>query len=377
MKDVYDTILRDFREYGQGVKGYDRTRMSVFLGMLGVPEAEIGELLAKFDLTAAGDELDFEAFVTWLFDGVDAGYVCNTADLAPKLLEELQSCPDALEHVMYVQPSGTTDADAAEALHKLIGGSRQSRIGVIGSLHYDFPGIRYAAEGPKGVESLVQAAAQGMMRNGKPCRVVCGGSYGGPQRSFAEACEEYASRPLAMVHVIPNTEEALADLKGIIWDGSAPRRRKCRWKLAFVGLNWSRRNCILASLNGNYVMCAGGPGTHTELSELRAKGAGLLPLVCSGGLCEGVEFDQKNVRGMTEALRQAPPEGVPEESWRIMLGEGAATSFERYCASVSEVFGALQFRSSAEPKNRWPMDEKELREWTTYRTSAVFVSAPS
>merc|ERR1719506_3635652 len=134
-----------------------------------------------------------------------------------------------------------------------------------------------------------------------------------------------------MVHVIPNTEEALADLKGIIWDGSAPRRRKCRWKLAFVGLNWSRRNCILASLNGNYVMCAGGPGTHTELSELRSKGAGLLPLVCSGGLCEGVEFEQKNVRGMTEALRQSPPEGVPEESWRIMLGEGAATSFEKYC----------------------------------------------
>merc|ERR1711862_117614 len=96
-------------------------------------------------------------------------------------------------------------------------------------------------------------------------------------------------------------------LQGIDWhpSGSGPKKARTRqgdWVLAFVGSSWSRRNCILASLNGNYAMCAGGPGTHTELCELRYRGAGLLPLVRTGGLCEGMKFGDKSAEGMIDAL---------------------------------------------------------------------------
>lgn len=381
---VQESVLQIFQQrFGNASQGLKASRVAGLFKALGVSEVEARSLLATFGLASEDDEIDFDAIVNWIFDDVvpDTGNASvNVADLAPQLADAVANCGDALAHVMYVQSADTSDRDAAEKLHMLIGGTRQSRIGVIGSISYDFPGIRYKAHGPEAVERIVQAAAEAVVTKGVPTRVVCGGSYAGPQKTFAEVCEAHAWRPLTMVHVIPNKDSALKDLKGILWDGNQPRQRKCRWRIAFVGSNFSRRNCILASLNGNYVMCGGGPGTHTELCELRYNGAGLLPLVRTGGLAEGAEFGEKkekNTRGMVDALRRSPPCGVPEEQWKRMLGDGEP-SLEEYCSAVKQVFGALRFRNTLEPSNRWPMDAKERKEWDdTKQKSPDFDKAKS
>jgi predicted Rossmann-fold nucleotide-binding protein len=380
---LLQTVLAAFRRYGNGPEqGLPKSRVAKFLKELGLSDEESRLMLRTLGLIAEEDEIDFDAIVNWVFDGININEAdqasANINDLGPRMKEQIMSCGDARAHIMYIQQANVEDEDAAEFLHMLIGGSRQSRIGVIGSISYDFPGNRYKAEGPEGVERIVRAAAETVVKQGKPTRVVCGGSYAGPQGTFGEVCDKYANLPVTMVHVLPNVDNdaALKDLKGILWDGDKPRVRKCRWRIAFVGSSIARRNCILASLNGNYIMCAGGPGTYTELCELRCLDAGLLPLVCSGGLAEGAAFGDKNANGMAEALQKTPPQGVTKESWDMMLGDGQV-SFDQYLSAVEDVFGSLRFRGTSTPNNRWPMTEAERQAWEKTKQSTIFDAAKS
>ena len=89
--------------------------------------------------------------------------------------------------------------------------------------------------------------------------------------------------------------------------------------MIFAGDGWTQRNLIIAGLTSQNVVCAGGPGTITEVSGARENGSGLIPLHHTGGATEGQAFGDRSLRGITKLK---PPEGVAIEDWRVLLGQG-------------------------------------------------------
>merc|ERR1712216_180410 len=107
----------------------------------------------------------------------------------------------------------------------------------------------------------------------------------GPQGDF---CTAFGAVGKPVVHIIPCCASACSDLKNVLYDGDDLRKRKGPWFLVFAGSSFSARNLVLASLAPQYVVVGGGPGTWLEVSWIRRQRAGLIPLVHSGGLVEGI-----------------------------------------------------------------------------------------
>jgi len=229
----------------------------------------------------------------------------------------LERCDGASARVAHVVPIDATVDQAVEALDAALG-ERHARLGMLGMTSYRFPPQLYRSGGAKATELICEAASEASSAGGWS-HILMGGSWGGPQRTFAEAFEPTSS---TVVHVLPNTGEAIVDLIYLMFDDAMEESqpRKTTSQFVFVGGSYRARNCVLATLCAQVFIVGGGPGTHLEVMAARATGAGLLPLVRSGGLAEGMDFNGRNLRGLVEALSDVPPPDVPLDSWKVILG---------------------------------------------------------
>jgi predicted Rossmann-fold nucleotide-binding protein len=261
---------------------------------------------------------------------------------------------------------------------------RSSRLGLLGSISYQFPGLLYSDGGPELVREIVQTAGSSLAAQGAGSfsTLVIGGSMGdSPQDTFATCC---SSGGMAVVHILPCCRDAEGDLAKVLFldkERSIPRQR-ANWYVCLVGSGWSERNVALAYLARQYVVAGGGPGTLLEVLMVRSYGSGLLPLVRTGGLAEGVEFRGQGLVGMRAALQ--PPAGVDPASWAVMLGGGgheegtaveaapavpmagaaaaraAVVSPSDYLSAVKTVFGSVS--AGSEKVNHWELDST-TNEW--------------
>jgi len=280
------------------------------------------------------------------------------------------------------------DAVAAQQLSTLLPGSPASRLAVLGSISYSFPPIAYKAAGPAATREICETAARAA--TGAWSQVLMGGTWDGPQRSFAEI---FGQKGLSAVHVLPNSPQGKADLQHLLFeegDLEAPllKKRHGPISLAFVGQGFSKRNCILAGLCPQAVFVGGGPGTYTEVMAARKAGVGLLPLVRGGGLIEGIEFEGKHVRGIGEALRASPAPGMSPKHWHTILGldacggkadsSEAPCSLKEYLAAIDGGFQELQaLHDGSLPPNTWPLTGEELVWWQNFKESTLSKSAAS
>eukprot|EP00930_Biecheleria_cincta_P029867 TRINITY_DN20725_c0_g1_i1.p1 TRINITY_DN20725_c0_g1~~TRINITY_DN20725_c0_g1_i1.p1 ORF type:complete len:313 (-),score=61.59 TRINITY_DN20725_c0_g1_i1:289-1227(-) len=310
----------------------------------------------------------------------------------PALRALIEKCDGAADHIIYVQQAEKADLEAAQELSALVG-SHKSRLAVLGSISYEFAPVAYKSVGPSATQAICEAAARAVASTGVWSHVLMGGSWDGPQRTFAQFFEEAGG---TAVHVLPNSSKGSSDLRNLLFvDGDVskpPRERVGKFCLAFVGHGFSRRNCILAGLCQQAFIVAGGPGTHTEVLAARSAGVGLLPLVRSGGLVEGIDFGGRNLQGISEALCQTPPPNVPLREWNIALGKDPASSieggsemegmpsctFEEYLSAVEEGLKGLQsVDEGSVPPNLWPLNDKDKVWWDEFRRSEGFLSASS
>eukprot|EP00418_Pyrodinium_bahamense_P017082 CAMPEP_0179112958 /NCGR_PEP_ID=MMETSP0796-20121207/52828_1 /TAXON_ID=73915 /ORGANISM="Pyrodinium bahamense, Strain pbaha01" /LENGTH=335 /DNA_ID=CAMNT_0020811145 /DNA_START=21 /DNA_END=1024 /DNA_ORIENTATION=- len=334
------------------------------------------------------------------------------AALDPALRKLIDGCDGASAHVAFIQPAGMPGPLAAEQLSSLLG-SRSSRLAVVGSISYGFSPLAYAAEGPGAVQTICEAAAGAVAATGLWSHVLMGGTWDGLQRTFAQA---FAKAGKMVVHVLPNSAKGASDLRRLLFEGGdpegAPLQRSGAFSIVFAGSGFSQRNCLLAGLCPQVVIVAGGPGTHTEVLAAREAGAGLLPLVRTGGLAEGMDFGGRSLAGMADALCTAPPPDVPLREWCIILGMGPAEidgshcckrwkhcstvmpkkekavagdggiaaqcSLDEYIAAVT--VGLRELRPldvTAVPPNVWPLSRKEREWWSEFCKSIGFDSAAS
>lgn len=256
--------------------------------------------------------------------------------LHPDLRLRVVRCQGAPERVAHVQPAASSVAESIEDISKVLG-NRRTRLGVIGGTQYSFPPSVYHSSGVAAVQQICEAAAAGAASAAASAwtHLLVGGSWSGPQRTFAEA---FAQTPATVVHVLPNTGEAIVDLIHLLFDDylQESKPRVTTAKFVFVGGSYRVRNCVLAALCAQLFVCGGGPGTHLEVVAARGAGTGLLPLVRSGGLVEGQDFSGRSVRGIGRALRDVPPPDLQPRHWRTILGypieEAAAMKcFRRWC----------------------------------------------
>ena len=239
-------------------------------------------------------------------------------------------------------------------------------MGLCGSVSYRFAGLKYAEGGPDLVRQIVKGAASAVAEKGAFSTLIVGGTMGdSPQGDWAQAAD---TARMAVVHIIPCTPDAAQDLAGILFDDSrdasaaaSPRVRPegASWYVVLAGSSYSERNVVLASLAQQYAIAGGGPGTLLELLTLRSLGCGILPLVRTGGLVEGLEFQGQSIAGTVDALVGRPPVFDPgsaqlASSWAIVLGKpapkcssGDLPSSDAYVTAVREVFGHVAATSAS------------------------------
>lgn len=262
------------------------------------------------------------------------------------------------------------------AIAKATKTARRERMAMVGSVSYGFPGRVFEARGAVGVQQLTQAAARATATRGAFGGLVVGGSMTGPQGDWAESFQQAG---VPVVHVVPACSSAIGDLKTILFeaDGRPRERAGAEWYIVIVGENFSERNVILANLASQYCVIGGGPGTLLEVTALRRAGAGLLPVVGTGGLVEGMEFNGQGLTGLQKKLlSRPPPPSVDKVPWETMVQLRPETSFQEYLEAVEAVFGNIE--PTQEPLgNTWPLTEREVEGHSAYLASAGFAEAVS
>eukprot|EP00747_Dinoflagellata_sp_TGD_P007738 gnl/TRDRNA2_/TRDRNA2_117370_c0_seq1.p2 gnl/TRDRNA2_/TRDRNA2_117370_c0~~gnl/TRDRNA2_/TRDRNA2_117370_c0_seq1.p2 ORF type:complete len:187 (+),score=20.17 gnl/TRDRNA2_/TRDRNA2_117370_c0_seq1:67-627(+) len=150
------------------------------------------------------------------------------------LREILEQFEVASSHVLYIDKVAT-GAEVSSAVEKidLLLGNRSRRLAVVGSITYNFPPLAYGTHGAAATEQISKSAARAVAAAGHWLHILLGGTWDGPQRTFAEA---FAESPGTVVHVLPNCEAAKGDLRKLLVDADGrERKRHGSWRIVFVG----------------------------------------------------------------------------------------------------------------------------------------------
>lgn len=123
--------------------------------------------------------------------------------------------------------------------------SRASRMGMIGSTSYTFPGKTFREQGPAGVRRLTLDAATALASAKNFGCLVIGNTIAGPQGDFVLAFHE---AKIAVVHVLPSCASASRDLRLVLYDQDGNLREKEEhWHVVICGENRMEGNDIMAS----------------------------------------------------------------------------------------------------------------------------------